>query len=339
MTKLRMELGQDSDDIHIGEGLLSKVCEIFDVGRRVLVVTDSGVPAEYAKAVAEAIPEARVVTLPMGEGTKSISGFETLLLAMADYEMTRRDAVIAVGGGVIGDLVGYAAASYMRGIDFYNIPTTILSSVDSSIGGKTAINLGGIKNIVGAFHQPKGVIVDTATLSTLDERQVAAGLAEAVKMAACFDAELFSSFERMTREEILNNIGDIITASLKIKKAVVEEDVKESGLRKVLNFGHTFGHCIEAKEELAGLLHGECVALGMLPMCSESVRERLVKVLAKLGLPTEYKGDVDGALAYLSHDKKAVAGGVVAVFVNEIGTFEMKKVTLEEFENIVKEVF
>ena len=339
MTTLCVELGKDSYNIYVGRGLLGSVSELINTKRRIFILTDSGVPAEYAEAVASGIDTARIFTVPMGEGSKSLATLEEVLTAMADFEMTRADALIAVGGGVVGDLGGFAAACYMRGIDFYNIPTTVLADVDSSIGGKTAVNLGGIKNIVGAFHQPRGVIIDTECLKTLDDRQISAGLCEAVKMAVTFDEELFLKFECMSREEIIENIGEIITASLKIKKAVVEEDVREKGLRRVLNFGHTFGHCIEANEALGGLYHGECVALGMLPMCSASVRARLIPFFEKLGLPTSYVGSVDAALTYLSHDKKAVEGGVMAVLSNEVGSYEIKKMSLDEFGLIVKEVF
>ncbi len=326
MTRLHLELGESSYDITVGSKLLDRCDELFDLERRVLIVTDSGVPRQYSAAVAARARDSKTVTVPMGEGSKSVEGLCTVLSAMTEFDMKRSDCVVAVGGGVVGDLAGFAAACYMRGIDFYNVPTTLLSQVDSSIGGKTAVNFGGIKNIVGAFHQPRGVIVDTDVLSTLPERQIASGLAEAVKMSLTSDKTLFERFERSSYGEIKESIEDIITASLMIKKSVVEQDEKESGPRKILNFGHTFGHGVEAEEEMKGLYHGECVAIGMLPMCSESVRRRLIPVLKKLSLPTEYNGDLDAALGFMLHDKKSAKGGIDTVIVNEVGCCAVERI-------------
>ncbi len=334
MTTLHMNLGTRGYDIHIGRGLLGKADELWQLDRRVFIVTDSGVPKEYAEKIAACARVAKIVTVHEGEGSKSLEIYGRLLSEMAEFGMTRTDCAVAVGGGVVGDLTGFLAATYMRGIDFYNLPTTVLSQVDSSIGGKTAINLDGIKNIVGAFHQPRGVIVDVDTLSTLPKRQVANGLAEALKMSLTSDAELFSLFEN---EEIgESNIEKVITSALKIKKAVVEEDECESGIRKILNFGHTFGHAVEAEEEMHGLYHGECVAIGMLPVCSTEVRERLLPVLKKLGLPCSYGGDIENALGFISHDKKCDGDKISIVMVKKIGSYEIKKMTLSEFAETVK---
>jgi len=335
MKELRLDLKEKSYSIYIGKGLLGKAGELFNLKRKVLIVTDSGVPKEYSERLLSLCESARIITLPMGEGSKSFDGLKSVLSEMSRMEMGRSDCLVAVGGGVVGDLTGFAASCYMRGVDFYNIPTTTLSVLDSSIGGKTAINFEGIKNNVGAFHQPKGVLIDTDTLKTLDERQYASGLAEAVKMSLTSDAELFSMFENYSVEEIKENIEAIIEKALQIKKAVVEEDEKETGLRKILNFGHTFGHGIEAEEELHGMYHGECVAIGMLPVSSKEVRDRLTPVLKKLSLPTEYKGDVKKALGYVTHDKKATAGKVSVILVRAVGSFEIRKMDISEFEELV----
>ena len=321
---LRLDLGIKSYDIVIERGCAARAGEYLDLDRRVLIVTDDGVPSEYAARVADACREPVKVTVRQGEGSKSISEFERLLTVMLEHGFTRRDCVVAVGGGVVGDLSGFAASAYMRGIDFYNIPTTALSQIDSSIGGKTAVNLGGIKNIVGAFYQPKRVLVDPDVLATLPPRQLASGLCEAVKMAATSDAELFSMFENADAAAVLDTV---IARSLMIKKRVVEVDEREGGLRRVLNFGHTIGHGIESEEELHGLYHGECVALGMLPMCSKEVRRRLVSVLEKLGLPTEYDFDTERIIAAACHDKKGDSDGVTVVIVDEIGSFRFEHVT------------
>jgi len=239
---------------------------------------------------------------------------------------------VAVGGGMVGDLAGFAAASYMRGIDFYNVPTTVLSQVDSSIGGKVAIDLDGIKNCVGSFYQPKAVLIDPDVLNTLPQRHIAAGLAEAVKMAATFEEALLTRFEK---ENVLESIDEIIAASLRIKAAVVKEDEKERGLRRVLNFGHTIGHGIETAAGLDTLHHGECVALGMLPMCSDSLRPRLKAILEKLGLPTTCDVDADKVWQAMSHDKKLSGDTITVVYVEKAGSFALRKMPLRDLKETV----
>ena len=330
MKTLRVNLGTDSYDIYVGRGLLDRAGELFSLNRKVLIVTDDGVPASYAERLCCQCGEGTIITLPQGEETKTMTTVTELCRRMMALDFHRRDAVVAVGGGVMGDLAGFAAASYMRGIDFYNVPTTVLSQVDSSVGGKTGVNLDGIKNIVGAFKQPKGVIADRELLSTLPLRQVANGLSEAVKMAMTFDEGLFSLFESADAEEAME---DIIARSIALKIAVVEEDEKEAGLRKVLNFGHTLGHGIESLG--LGYYHGECVALGMLAMCEGEIRAHLLSVLKKLGLPTEASFDREAALRAVAHDKKAGQGGVSAVFVEKIGSFVMKTVSLDELRTLL----
>lgn len=313
-------------DIILQRGALYKAHEYFNLNRNVLVVTDDGVPREYAETVASNCREAIILVLPQGEKSKNFENFKKILEALVCAGFTRSDCVVAVGGGVVGDMTGFAAASFMRGIDFYNIPTTVLSQVDSSIGGKTAIDFCGLKNIVGAFHQPKGVIVDTDTLKTLDPRMISNGLAEAVKMSLTHDEDLFRIFEQ---ENPIGRIEEIIERSLKIKKSVVEADETESGVRRVLNFGHTVGHAIESNTP--SLYHGECVALGMLPMCSKNVRDRLLPVLKRLNLPFEITVDLEKIVESMRHDKKMSGDSINAVYVENIGGFSIKQIPFGDF--------
>jgi len=333
---LSMNLGANSYDIIIEHGSLAKASEYLNLNRKVLIVTDDGVPSVYADTVAAQCKSPVKAVVARGEESKGFPTLERLCRLMLENGFTRTDAVVAVGGGVVGDLSGFAAASFMRGIDFYNIPTTLLSEVDSSIGGKTAINLGGVKNIIGAFHQPKRVLIDPDVLKTLPKRQIANGLAEAIKMAATFDAELFRFLET---QDIEQNLDTVIERSLMIKKSVVERDERESGLRRVLNFGHTIGHGIESYEELHGLYHGECVALGMIPMCRGEVRERILAVLKRAGLPTDLHFDADRVYEAVTHDKKADGDRINVIYVPEIGSYEMKKVSLSDFRQTIKEAF
>ena len=326
-------LKNQSYDIVIEKNLLKNAGKYLNLNRKVLIVTDSGVPKEYAEAVASQAGESVCVTVEQGEGSKSIGRLEQLLTVMLEHGFTRSDAVIAVGGGVVGDLCGFAAATYMRGIDFYNIPTTLLSQLDSSVGGKTAINMAGVKNCVGAFYQPRMVLIDPTVLDTLPKRQLASGLAEAAKMAATSNPELFELLESC---EIKENIEKIIAESVKIKKSIVELDEREGGPRRILNFGHTVGHAIESATKMA-FTHGECVAMGMLPMCGEHVRSRVKALLTRLELPTDIPCTADEIIGLIAHDKKLSGDCINAVYVNEIGDSEIVKMPLTEFEKKIRE--
>lgn len=324
--KIHMNLQEQSYDILVQRGILKSAGEHLNLARRVLVVTDSGVPAEYARMLAQQCKEPVICTVEAGEGSKSLEVFGRLLQTMLDHGFSRKDCVVAVGGGVVGDLSGFAASAYMRGIDFYNMPTTLLSQIDSSIGGKTAINFAGVKNIVGAFYQPKKVLIDPELLKTLPERQISNGLAEAVKMAMTSDRELFELFEN---EDVESHIDEIIIRSLNIKKSVVEQDEKETGLRRILNFGHTIGHGIESSGNMNELYHGECVALGLIPMCAEAIRPRVIEVLKKCRLYNLIAFDWDKIADAAFHDKKADGDSVTVTMVPEIGRYELKKLTFE----------
>ncbi len=329
-----MNLGADSYDITVGSGILKSAGELLNLNRKVFILTDDGVPSSYSEEISRQSASSLIFKVPSGEGAKSLSVLEDVLSAMLEFSLSRSDVLVAVGGGVVGDLGGFAASVYMRGIDFYGVPTTLLSQVDSSIGGKTAVNLGCVKNIVGAFHQPRAVLIDTDTLRTLPKRQIANGLAEAVKMSITSDASLFEKIEREGFCE--DNAEEIIASALNIKKQVVEEDEREVGLRKILNFGHTLGHGIEASEGLSGLYHGECVALGTLPVLAKSEWTRVASLFEGLGLPMDYKYDTERALSFISHDKKCEGGKISVIFSDKIGTYRMEKLTPEEFKKLVR---
>lgn len=323
-------------NIYLERGSLKKAGEYLNLNRRTFIVTDSGVPADYAKTVAEQSKSPVVVTVKEGEPSKCFDTYKYLLSEMVKNGFTRSDCVVAVGGGVVGDMAGFAAASYMRGIDFYNIPTTVLSQVDSSVGGKVAIDFEGYKNLVGAFYPPKAVIIDSDTLKTLPERQISNGLAESVKMSLTSDKELFRIFEE---EDIKSNIDTVIERSLKIKREVVEKDEKEGGLRKILNFGHTLAHAIESENDMQNLYHGECVALGMIPMCSAAVRERLIPVLKKLNLPTSTDFETEKIISAMRHDKKLMGDLITVILVPEVGKYEMREMPFDTFAKEIKESF
>lgn len=313
---LNVKTSVGSYDIAVMKGGLLRIRKIFDLDRKVMIVTDSGVPSEYAAAVASQAKEGHIFSFEKGEQSKNLDTYRQILLFMAEKGFTRTDCVVAVGGGVAGDMAGFAAASYMRGVDFYNIPTTLLSQVDSSVGGKVAVDLMAYKNLVGAFYPPKGVIIDTQLLKTLDRRQFVSGMAEVVKMAACCDEKLFCDIENGC-----DDIDDIIYRSLCIKKGVVERDEKEKGERRVLNFGHTVGHAVESMGGFGRYLHGEAVSVGMTYMCAPSVRQRLISLLEKLSLPTEKEFDADSLYSFIVHDKKTSSGKITVVYLEDIGRY------------------
>ena len=333
MGTLNVKTDSKEYEIIIKRGILEEAGKYIPSHNKILIVTDENIPSEYTNAVRDALPSSALIIVPAGEQSKSLKTFEELLSIMLDNGFTRKDGVIAIGGGVIGDLSAFTASCYMRGISFYNLPTSLLSQVDSSVGGKTAVNLNGIKNIVGTFYQPDKVLIDPNTLRTLPEREYASGMAEVIKMAACLDKDFFEYLEGADFKE---NIEEIITRAIENKIKIVAQDEKESGLRKVLNFGHTIGHGIEVT---TGLNHGESIALGMLPMCSGDVQSRIKKLMEKAKLPLYADINAHDAATAASHDKKAAGDSISIVKTDEIGTFHFENVTALELENMIKEVF
>lgn len=332
---LKVKLKQNPYDVVIGRGQLNEIEKYLNLKRKVLILTDSGVPKEYALKVKNKCDKGVIFTIESGEQSKNLENFSKIIEKMIENDFTRKDCVMAVGGGVVGDLAGFVASSYMRGVDFYNIPTTLLSCVDSSVGGKVAVDFNGIKNIVGAFYQPKKVVVDVNLLKTLDKRQFINGLVEAIKISLTSSKKLFELISDI--DNIENNLEEIIALSLKLKKGVVEKDEKEKNLRKILNFGHTIGHGVESYFS-GELLHGECVALGMLCFCSEDVKTRLKSLLTRLGLKTKITADREKILQFIKHDKKANLSFVSVVMVDRIGSYYLREMELKEISENIGEI-
>lgn len=336
--ELTVKLGARSYPIHFEHGILGRIGEHVDLNRRVMIVTDDGVPAVYAQKLLKQCPQGFVRTVHMGEGAKSFPVFEELCTALLEHGFTRKDLVIGLGGGVVGDLSGFVAASYMRGIDFVGIPTTTLSQIDSSVGGKMAINLAGVKNIIGAFHQPRAVFIDGDVLGTLPPRHFANGLAEAVKMGFIADPEIIRLFEA---DDWKAHLDEIIYRAIAAKAHVVEIDEKEQNERKSLNFGHTIGHGIEAVKGIkgrrtVGLYHGECVALGMLPMIEDKqLVKRTRAVMRTLGLPVRTGVDKHKVLGYMQHDKKSRGDSITVIRVPGLGCWRADKIAISELGGLL----
>ena len=324
------------DDVIISKNILSDVHKYVNLERKVMIVADSGIPKQYINAVAKQCAKSYIKRFPKGEESKNLENYKNILNALVEARFTRNDLVIAIGGGVTTDLAGFAASSYMRGIEFVNIPTSLLAQVDASIGGKVGIDFGGVKNIVGAFHKPIKTIIDVETLKTLDERLFLEGISEIIKMAVTLDKEFYLYLESLDLEGIKKDIEYIVNKSVMLKSRVVNSDENESGLRRVLNFGHTVGHAIEALSN-GKLLHGEAVSIGMTYMVEEPVKSRLISQLEKYHLPTNCKYTKEELFQYIKLDKKKVSDDkIIIVWCKEIGSFEFKEVTLKELEEIIE---
>jgi 3-dehydroquinate synthase len=332
--ELRVHLEDHSYPITIERHALEHISDYFNTNRKIALITDSGVPQKWVDLVKSQIKDCVVLCVKQGEASKSIEVWKELLEALCEHHFTRKDAVLALGGGVVGDLAGFTAACYMRGIDFYNCPTTLLSQVDSSVGGKTAVDLGSYKNIVGAFYQPKAVVIDPEVLSTLDTRQTNAGLVEALKMGCILDEDLIEAFEK---EEL--DIDAIIARSIDLKRIIVEQDEKEGGLRAILNFGHTIGHAIESHTHLQAYLHGECVGFGMPYFIEDAdLKKRIQYILKeKLHQPSLPECNPDDILELIKHDKKGGSDFVTVVKVDKAGTYRLEKMCYDDIYTLLKE--
>ena len=352
--RLEVSLGERSYPIHIGEGLLDEP-SLFAPhvnGRTAAVVTNVNVDALYGERLTRTLAGAGArclsIALPDGEAYKSWETlnlvFDRLLRAQAD----RRTVLVALGGGVVGDIAGFAAATYQRGVSHLQVPTTLLAQVDSSVGGKTAINHPLGKNMIGAFHQPVAVVADIGTLATLPERELGAGLAEVVKYGAIQDPAFLAWIEANADRLLARDpeaLGHAIQRSCEIKAAIVAQDERESGTRALLNFGHTFGHAIESASGYGNWLHGEAVAAGMALAARFSVAqgrlasadaERLVRLIARLRLPVKPPAIAPTVwLEYMGRDKKNEAGRVTLILLERLGRAAIVKDAppraLEEF--------
>lgn len=343
-AQLRVALGERSYDIVVGERILGKsgsyILPLLK-GKRVLIVCDETVARLYLHRLTNALEEAqirsRAILVKPGEGSKSIAVFGELMESLLAEKPDRKTMLIALGGGVIGDLTGFAASVLLRGVDFIQIPTTLLSQVDSSVGGKTGINSQWGKNLIGTFHQPRLVLADVATLSTLPKRELLSGYAEVVKYGLINDEPFFSWLEDKGAALLSGDaglMGEAILRSCAAKAAIVGEDEKESGVRALLNLGHTFGHALEAETGFGdALLHGEAVAIGMvmacklsvvMGLCPQSDMDRVVAHYKAVGLPFCPKSvradwNVDALMEHFTRDKKAEGGKLTFILLRGIG--------------------
>ena len=319
-------------------------------GDRVFVVTDTNVCTLYLKRVMQCLEDAGYetssLTVPAGEQHKDLATFGLVVEAMANANLTRSSVVVALGGGVVGDMAGFAAACYMRGIPVVQVPTTLLAMVDSSVGGKTAIDLCLGKNLVGAFHQPSLVLADVSCLASLDHEVFVDGVGEVVKHAVLADASLFEmlSSHKLPQDSDLSALVQVVSRNVEIKRDVVSADERERGLRQTLNLGHTIGHAVEAAGNFA-LGHGHCVSIGLgciaraseaLGWSNAGLADSIERCLAMQGLPTDTDIDHDTLFEFATHDKKLRAGSMSIAVPRDIGDVILRDVSLEELRTIIE---
>lgn len=337
-VSISLRLANDHYTVLVGTGLIGETATLIAQhsairGSVAAVVTDSNVGPLYAETVKASLEAAGIrtvlITVPAGEGSKSMTQVTEVCREMLRAGLDRKSFLVALGGGVVGDLAGFAAAIFQRGIPCVQIPTTIVSQVDSSVGGKTGVNTPEGKNLLGAFHQPQLVLADTETLATLHEREFNEGFAEIIKHAAIRDASLLDLVEDTT--SVRKHLVPLVARNVAIKAAIVEEDERETtGTRALLNFGHTLGHGIEAAGGYGRFLHGEAISLGLVAATRLSVEksglppqqgDRLIAALAAYGLPTILAGDIpdEPILAAMGRDKKFEAGRIRFVLLNSLG--------------------
>jgi len=312
----------------------------------VVVVTNPTVSGYHLEKLLSSISanSVDIITIPDGESYKTLQTIEDILNACFEYKLDRKSLMIAFGGGVIGDMTGFAASLYQRGIDFIQIPTTLLSQVDASVGGKTGVNNKYGKNLIGAFYQPKAVYIDPTFLSTLPPREFSAGVAEVIKMAVMFNKDFFNYLENADLNE-MRTIKEMIRRSVELKAWVVNQDEKEAGIRAVLNYGHTFGHVIENETNYTTYLHGEAVAIGMvmanalaveLGMLTHVEADAVKQLLEKSSLPTSYDiKDIDAFYEHFFLDKKSAKGSIKFILPQGLGNY---KIVSDIKEDIVKKV-
>ncbi len=334
MKKLRVNLGENSYDIIIGRNHLSDIGDyVISRGGKVFILSDTNVASIFANTVIDSLVakgyDCKLMALEAGEATKNIKSIYPIYSSMLDFNLTRRDLVITLGGGVIGDLGGFVASTYLRGVDFAQVPTSLLAQVDSSVGGKVAVDLPEGKNLVGSFYQPKLVFIDTDVLYDLPDKFYIDGMAEIIKYGCIKDKALFELLESInSRDEFMEKVEDIVYTCCDIKRRVVEADERDNGERMLLNFGHTYGHAIEKYYNFSGYTHGQAVAIGMVYITEISERQgqtaagtsdRIRNILTRYGLPTDDCVKAEKVLRAIKNDKKNLGKKLNVVLLKEIG--------------------
>lgn len=313
----------------IEEGILSKIDQYIDTNKDIVIISDDNIPKKYVDIIKPLLKNPITIFVPQGEQSKSMETAYSLINTLIEHKVTRSSILIALGGGVIGDLVGFVASIYMRGVDFVQIPTTLLSQIDSSIGGKVGVNAEKMKNAIGSFKQPILVLIDPTVLHTLDKRQISSGIAEMIKYSLIADKSLFKD---LLVNDVFNDITSYITRCIMIKREIVLVDEFDYGKRQLLNFGHTIGHAIEQYSNYQ-LLHGEAIAVGMVKMSQDKdYLNDLLLILKKYNLPSSYDYDEEIIYNIISTDKKANGNKLNIILVESPGNGFIKEINVSDIK-------
>jgi len=333
MKTIEINIPNKEYKVHIKNGLLYDVDKYIDVNREIVIVTDDFIPKMYLNVLKTKIPNPLIFEVSMGESSKSIDTVYNIINDMIKENISRGALIIALGGGVIGDLTGFISSIYMRGIDYIQIPTTLLSQIDSSVGGKVGINSKNMKNSIGSFYQPKIVLIDPNTLNTLSDKEFNNGIAEMIKYGLIADKNLFYD---VLEKDVKENIEEYISTCIKIKRNLIINDEYDKGDRQLLNFGHTIGHAIE-QDSNYNLLHGEAVSVGMsLISLDTNYHNDLIKVLNKYNLPVKYEYDIETIYNYIKTDKKVNNNKLNIIIIKEVGNGLIKKINLKEIKKYLR---
>lgn len=318
----------------IEKGCHKRLKDYMNFSGKVMIISDDNIPQGIKQAVASQFDNAQLFQVKSGEGAKSLTVYSDIISKLLAEKFSRSDLIIALGGGVIGDLAGFVASTYKRGCRFASIPTSTLAQIDSSIGGKVALNADKVKNSIGAFYHPEFVFVDTDTLKTLEKRHFYNGLAEALKAGCIQDEKLYEIFKQHAQDICPDSpyLEEIIIRSLLVKRDVVQKDEKEKNIRKILNFGHTIGHAIESCS-FEKYYHGECIANGMLMIEeNEKIKNELKDIMKKMNIPVIEDIDADRCFEFIKNDKKAAGGNIDIVKVDKIGAAYLQTVAIEDIK-------
>lgn len=331
--KLTVHVQEKAYDIHINQEIMKNIETYLDVNQRTFLIYDHQV-FSHLPQITSKLKNVNTFSVPSGEESKSLLMYQKIMEKLLQLEYEKTDVIIAFGGGVVGDLAGFVAATYKRGMRFINIPTTVLSMVDSSIGGKVALHQNYYKNVIGTFYQPELVLIDISLLSTLSKRHINNGFMEALKVGLLDDIILYQIFLKNEQEKKLE---EVIYRSLLVKKKIIEKDVFDKDIRNILNFGHTIGHALESCGSFQELLHGEAVAIGMLPMIENiKVKKEVMQILRTLEIPMKPNVSMDQLMHYIRNDKKRKDDYIRIVVLEDIAKAKLQLISLEALKEKLK---
>lgn len=335
MRTIKISLPNNPYIVYLESGLLDHFSSYLNSVDDIVIITDSGIPTQYLQTVKDQFVDPLVFIVPEGESSKSFLNYQNILEEMVEKNISKSSTIIALGGGVVGDLSGFIASTYMRGISFIQIPTTLLSQIDSSVGGKVAINSKSAKNAIGSFYHPDLVIIDPLVLETLEKRQLHSGLAELIKYGVIKDPTIL---DLLNQETWYKSLPLLIEKAISIKRDIVLEDELDQGVRHILNFGHTLGHAVEQHSAYT-IYHGEAVAIGMAYMASKKpYYKKLIALLNKFDLPYTLPTTLDVLLPYITKDKKVHGKNLHFVVVNNLGSAEIVPVPIHKIELFLEEL-